>query len=396
MRPGRSWVATLRSERGEITLVGAIIAVLIGAAAAATTIAVVKRSDGNTQPEAILVVNSFSGSRDANDLPVITLEYTAAFGEVFELRGKQLNAEVHCAAQEQVAQPRIFNGDTTFTVLSGTRHDGVITISPGPANKDLNGTVRVRCELWRNGVRVAAKTVDLNVPAPRDSGGQPPGLDLDRYAGAYDATFTLVTGISSNCDASVRRMRLTVKVIGDARISVELTGQEALLGISSFATDVSPTLQFSGTLLLEPGNAEWSGLLTGGFATVSRAPTISGRFTRDDGHCIYDFVATQPSATSSAVAVSLEQIPGVDGCRPRLDRQSVASGTITFRATNNTFGFAQAFIHDNNGTLVGHHDEDIPERGGTIEFTARLAKGSYDVSCDGPGGLDEKVTLVVD
>lgn len=80
-----------------------------------------------------------------------------------------------------------------------------------------------------------------------------------------------------------------------------------------------------------------------------------------------------------------------------LDKACVKAGTITFKATNNTFGFAQVFVYDTGGNSVAHHDKDIPQRGGgVIEFTGELSAGNYTVHCDGPGGDDEPTPLVAE
>lgn len=382
-------------DRGEITLIGSIIAVLVGAALAGGTIYVATREDKS--PQAYVEVTAASASRDADDVPLITITYKSAFADVASLRNKQLSIEVHCFA-DQSSPRRSFNGDTLFTVLSGTSHDGALTISPGPQNKDIKGAYRVKCELWRDDKRVAtSRAVDLNVPEAGST--QPPtgGIDVSEFVGVYRGTFKLVTGSTADCDAESANREVTISDRGKGKIGVELDAPGNEVGISSFEATVSPALQFSGELLFSPLDDTSIGPFAGRFEREAGNPVLKATFTRDGPRCAYEYKGTMGSSGASVVVMTLEEIPGVDGCRAVLDKTRVKAGTITFKATNNTFGFAQTYVYDAGGNYVASNDKDIPRRGGgVIEFTAELSPGNYMVTCDGPGGDDEQTRLVAE
>ena len=380
-------------DRGVISIAAVVIMVLI-ASATAGGIYVATR-DGGT-PEAFVEVTSSSATRNAQGDPVITVEYRSAFAEIAALRDQRLKIEVHCAMQEQAEPRRNFTGFATFEVISGTSHEGGLTISPGPQNKDIKGAFRVSCDLWRDDTRIArSREVDLFV----DEATAPPSptVDVTEFVGTYRGTYKRVAGTDRDCDAESTNRAVTVADRGRGTIGVEIDAPGNAVGISSFDAAVSAALKFSGDAFLVPGDAAWKGLFTGQFEREEGKPILKATFARADGRCTYEYKGTMGGSSPTVVVVTLEQIKGVDGCRAVLDKARVKAGTITFKATNTTFGFAQVFVYDTGGNLVAHNEKDIPEQGGgVVEFTGELSAGNYTVNCDGPGGKDESTPLVAE
>ena len=350
--------------------------------------------DGN--PQAYVEVTASSATRDTEGVPVIAVEHKSAFAEIASLRNQRLKVEVHCEMREQAAPRRSFTGFDTFEVMSGTSHEGALSISPGPQNKDIKGAFRVRCELWRDDSRIArSKEVDLFV----DEATAPPSpaVDVSGFVGAYRGTYRRVTGTDRDCDAESTNRAVTVVDRGNGTIGVEIDAPGNAVGISSFDAAVSAELKFSGDVFLVPGDAAWKGVFAGQFEREEGKPILKATFTRADGRCTYEYKGVMGGSSPSVVVVTLEQIQGVDGCRAVLDKARVKAGTITFKATNKTFSFAQVFVYDTGGNLVAHNEKDIPEQGGAVvEFTGELSAGNYTVNCDGPGGKDEPTRLVAE
>ena len=78
-------------------------------------------------------------------------------------------------------------------------------------------------------------------------------------------------------------------------------------------------------------------------------------------------------------AISLEDIPGVDGCTAVLAADKVKAGKVTFSVTNNTLGFAQIFVYDAEHNLVGNNSGTFL-KGGKVTFTSQLVTGQHDVN----------------
>jgi len=168
-------------------------------------------------------------------------------------------------------------------------------------------------------------------------------------------------------------------------------------GITSFDTTLTKTAQFSGQVFLIPGDAVWNGLLTGAFSKTGDVASIEGKYVRGDGHCDYDVVGNiVKSVDAGVIAISLEDIEGVDGCQRVVSTSHAKAGHASFKVTNNTLGFAQVFIYDAEHNLAGYNKKDIPKRGGSVKFTADLVAGTYDVVCDGPGSEDKTIQLQVE
>ena len=216
--------------------------------------------------------------------------------------------------------------------------------------------------------------------------------------GVYQVTMTLTQGIDSNCEATVRHRKFTVKALSPSTISLEISGLGTdVIGITSFDTALTKTAQFSGQVFLIPGDAVWNGLLTGAFSKTGDVTSVEGKYVRGDGQCDYDFVGKiVKSADAGVIAISLEDIDGVDGCQPVLSTSQAKAGHVTFKATNNTTGFAQVFVFDAEHNFVAQNKKDIPKRGGSVKFTADLVAGTYDVMCDGPGSEDKTIQLQVE
>jgi hypothetical protein len=272
-----------------------------------------------------------------------------------------------------------------------------LTITPAEADSDVEGAVRVRCEVSRAGRGYFARTVTVNIQGSTDgSTGQV--ADPTLYEGVYQVTFTLVSGIALNCDPAKRKRTFTVKALSSSTFSLELGGPGSeVIGISRFDATLTKTAQFSGPVYLNPTDGDSKGLLTGTFSKSGDVSMVRGKFAKDDGHCVFDFDGSS-SASSGAggVAISLDDIEGVDGCAPTLRTTHVAAGPIKFTVTNNTLGFAQVFVYDAEHNLAAYNKKDIPARGGRGTMSATLVAGTYDVACDGPGADDKTVQLVVE
>jgi hypothetical protein len=377
---------------GVIGLVPAIIAVLVGVAAGAVTLIAVRSNDGGKPVEAdvAVVVGKVVGTRDARGRPHIQIPYTVAVGdaraEVFTVESR-----VTCSVFEDAGRHRVVIAETRIFAAAGRSREGTLVVTPAETDSDLTGPVRVQCDAERGSKRFHAPAVQVVIP-----GTDAPIDEAQQYAGKYDVVFTRTRGIESNCD-QVKRRTVRIAAVSGSQISIEVAGAgNEGIGISAVTVSISRTAQFSGEIFLDPGEPEWRGLLAGRFSKESGTSTVRGTFTRDDGRCTYDFVGSLATApTPGALVISLEDIPGVDGCQAELSETSIKAGSITFRVTNNTFGFAQIFIYDSERNLAAHNKDNIPERGGTKSFVATLAPGTHYVQCDGPGGEDKTVELTV-
>jgi hypothetical protein len=386
-----------RADRGVIGLIPAIIAVLVGAAAAAVTIVAVSANKSNTKdPDVYLGINDVNATRDAHGRPHVHIKYRVAVsGERPAFFTPE--ARVECYVLEAGQRGRAFIGETSIFVAESRSRDGALTITPAESDSDIQGPVRVRCDVSRSGRTYFAKTVTVDVPGPND-GSAKDVADPTQYAGVYQVTFKRVSGIPLNCDPPTRKRTFTVKALSSSTFSLELGGPGSeSIGISSFDATLTKTAQFSGQVYLNPTDGDWKGLLTGTFSKSGATATVRGRFDRDDGHCAFEFEgSTSASSSAGGVAISLEEIPGVDGCTAELSTTHIKAGPVTFTVTNNTFGFAQIFVYDAEHNLAANNKKDIPARGGTGTMSATLVTGTYDVACDGPGAEDKTVQLVVD
>ena len=272
-----------------------------------------------------------------------------------------------------------------------------MTVTPPESANDLEGPARVRCEVSRAGRGYIAKVTTVNVPGPSGASSGST-VDAHDYEGVYQVTMTLTQGIVANCEVATRHRTFTVKALSADTISVEINGEgTGSLGITRFDTTLTKTSQFSGQVFLIPGDAVWNGLLTGASSKTGDVASVEGKYVRGDGHCDYDVVGSvTKSADAGVIAISLEDIEGVDGCQRVVSTSHAKAGHASFKVTNNTLGFAQVFIYDAEHNLAGYNKKDIPKRGGSVKFTADLVAGMYDVVCDGPGSEDKTIQLQVE
>jgi hypothetical protein len=113
-----------RGDDGVIGLIPAIIALLVGAAAAAVTIVAVSRSTSRIEPKVYLAVNDVVATRDAHGRPHVHIKYRVA------VAGDRAGAftpeaRVTCSVVEAGGRSRVFIGEAGLFVADGapaTRH----------------------------------------------------------------------------------------------------------------------------------------------------------------------------------------------------------------------------------------------------------------------------------
>lgn len=379
-------------DRGVIGLIPAIVMLVLGGAAAAATIAIYNATKPKPIVESVyLEVTDTNATRDASGVPHVQIKYKVSVaGE----RPASItpDARITCYV---VTESRTISGQASLFVDAGSNKFSQLTVTPRSEDSAIEGSARVSCDVLRDGHGYKAKPVTVTIPGPNT--GAPGGVDANTYVGKYDVTFTLTNGILDNCQAATRHRTFTVTARSKTAITIEVGGLGTeVLGISRFDSNLSATAQFSGAMFLNPGESIWSGFSNGAFATANGIQSVSGNYVRDDKHCTYSFTGLREvAAAAGSISISLDDIDGVDGCKPTMSTLTTTAGKATFKVINNTFGFAQVFIYDGERNLVANNDKTIPERGGSVMMTAQLVAGSYTVTCDGPGSADQSVTLTV-
>jgi hypothetical protein len=281
------WASRIRrdgTDRGEIGLIGAFIALMIGAGLAGLEIAA--GSPGKSAPPDVFVrINHASAVRTSSDGIQVEINYTAGVGP--DPSGPApwtTESKIYCIAAGGNGSGQWSSRDISTFIIPGTSRDGATTITFDYAAPSLT-TVVVSCDVGREGKYFHSGAVDVAVPPSTLSGGgssgtPSAGFDVGQYVGTYQVTFTTIVGIVLNCGPAVGNAVMDVSAVGGTRIKIDLA-TAALGGVStSFETDLAPTAQFSGEL-------SSLGFLTGKFEDRSGRMWVTAKAVSPDGHCTW-------------------------------------------------------------------------------------------------------------
>lgn len=289
MWSGRRWRGG--RDGGEISLLAAFVALMVGGALAGVEIAA--NAPANRNSSGVFVqINHASAVRTSNDGVQFTINYTAAVAADPSGPGSWTTAsKIYCIASARGGSGAWSSREITTFIVSGYSQTGATTITFDYADPNPS-TVSVSCDVTREGDHFHSGVVDVTVPAASflGGGGSTPtptpsptpsaSFDVSKYTGTYPVTFTTVVGIVLNCGPSSVSAVMNVASLGGTRIKVGISSAAVLGASTSFETDLAPTAQFSGEL-------PTFGLVSGRFVEEAGRISITARATSPDGHCTW-------------------------------------------------------------------------------------------------------------